>query len=106
MSTLQHRLDRLGQRLEEQEVAAAIERVAVHCQLQGLTFDEKLRAGFSAGIAAYVHHKRTWPRNLDLEEQIRRAAAWWADRMGLPPEEVIAEAEGLAERCREECPHE
>ena len=106
MSGLGQRLDRLGQRLEEQEIAAAIERTATHCQLQGLTFDEQLRSKFSAGIATYVRHKRTWPRDLDLEEQIRRAAAWWADWMGLPPEEVIAEAERLAERCGEECPHE
>ena len=99
-------LTRLERRLEEQEVASAIKRAVTHCQLHGLTFDEQLRAEFSAGIAAYARHKRDWPRDLDLEEQIRRAAAWWADWMGLPPEEVIAEAERLAEECTKECPHE
>ena len=102
MSTLQQRLDRLGQRLEEQEVAAAIERAQRHCELHGLPFSAETRAG----VEAFQRHKRGWPTDLDMEEQIRRTAAWWADRMGLPPEEVIAEAERLAERCREECPHE
>ena len=102
MSTWQQRLDRLGQWLEEQEIAAAVERAQRHCELHGLPFSAETRAG----VEAFQRHKRTWPTDLDMEEQIRRAVAWWADWMGLPPEEVIAEAERLAGECTEECLHE
>ena len=99
---LESLLNRLGQRLEEQEVAAAVERARRHYELHDLPFDAETRAG----IEALQRYKRTWPPDLDIEEQIRRAAAWCADRSGLDPAEVIAEAERLAERCRAECPHE
>ena len=99
---LESLLNRLGQRLEEQEIAAAVERACRHCELHGIPFDAEARAG----VEALQRHQRTWPPDLDLEEKIRRAATWWADRMGLPPEEVVAEAERLAERCRKQCSHE
>ena len=99
---LESLLNRLGQRLEEHEIAAAVEWARRHCELHGLPFSAETRAG----VEALQRHKRTWPPDLDIEEQIRRAAAWWADRRGLDPAEVIAEAERLAERCREECLHE
>ena len=62
MSTLQQHLDRLGQWLEEQEIAAAVERAQRHCELHGLPFSAETRAG----VEAFQRHKRTWPTDLDM----------------------------------------
>ena len=90
-------------RLEEQEIATAVEKARRIHERHGLTFDE----GARADIIAFQRHKRTWPPGLDLEESIQRAAAWWAPRIGVSAEEYIAEAEKLVEEhdaeCSEDC---
>ena len=95
-------LERRLARLEEQEIAAAVEQARRHCESHGLPFDAEARAG----VEAFERYRRSWPTGLDLEEQIQRAAAWSAARLGVSPEELIAEAERLAGECAEACPDE
>ena len=92
MAILPGLLNRIERRLDEQEMAEAIEQNRRAHVRHGLPFTVEDRAD----VEAYVRWRRTWPAGLDVEEQIQRAAGWWADRLGLDPAEVIAEAERLA----------
>ncbi len=84
-------LSRIERQLAAQETATLIETARRAHVRHGLPFT----AEDQADMEAYARWKRTWPPGLDLEAQIRRAAAWWAAKTGVEMAEVIAEAERL-----------
>ncbi len=97
-------LNRLAERVAEQEIDLAVEKARRLHQHYGYPFTEEDRAS----IIAFQRHKRTWPPGLDIEEQIQRGAAWYAPRLGVSVEDYIAEAERLVEEhdqngCGEDC---
>ena len=99
-------LNRMSRRLEELELAEAIEKYRRAHARHGLPFTPESQGD----IEAYVRWRRTWPAGLSAEEQGQRAIDWWAHRHGLDPAELRAEAERLvaehdaAGECAEDCP--
>ena len=93
MAILPALLNRLAERVAEQEIA---DGVALHrraWQRVGLPFT----AEDAAASAAFWRAHRTRPTGLGLEGEIQWAAQWWADRLGLSAEEIITEAERIVE---------
>ncbi len=93
-------LTRRVAQLEEIEIRSTVERHAAHAARHGILLDPEAMAE----NAAYERHRRRYLPDADVEAQIEHAARWWADRTGFTPEEIIAEAERVADECDESCP--
>jgi hypothetical protein len=91
---LESLLARLERRLEEQEIAAEVDEIIARAEADGTRCDAEARGD----AEAYVRHRRTWSPDIDIEEHIRRAAAFWVPRIGCSTEEYIAEMQQLAAR--------
>ena len=104
--SLESLLNRLADRVAEQELADTIEMHRRAYARFGMPFTAEDRAHSEA----YWRWSRTLPADLDIEEQIQRLATWWADRLGLSSDAIIAEAERLVAEhnaegeCAADCP--
>ncbi len=59
-------LERRLTRLEEQEIAVAVERGRRIHERHGLPFDAEAQAA----VEAFTRHKRSWPAGLDISERL------------------------------------
>ena len=97
-------LSRLERRLEEQEIAVAVEKARRINEYHGLPFGEADRAD----VVAFHRYRKTWSAGVAAEEAFRLTIDWWCARLDLAPAEVTAEAEQVLEEhaqkgCGEVC---
>ena len=90
-------LSQIERRLEEQEIAEAVDHSIVHLERHGWSVNPDERARQEAFERFY---RTQLVRLDDAEEVLRRAADWWAPRIGVSPDEYIT---AVKQHMEDEC---